>query len=72
MTIESGVDGSRNLVWMKSSYSGGNGGECVEVAGCASAVRVRDSKVADGPWLTVGRAGWGAFVREVASSSAVN
>lgn len=72
MSVAGNEKTETQLRWIKSSFSAGDGGECVEVAGCASAVRVRDSKVADGPWLTVGRAVWGAFVREVASSSAVN
>ncbi|MGW4351646.1 DUF397 domain-containing protein [Nocardia sp. NPDC004582] len=30
--------------WRKSSYSGSNGGQCVEVAIAAGTVRIRDSK----------------------------
>ncbi|MFD0627071.1 DUF397 domain-containing protein [Streptomyces sanglieri] len=30
--------------WFKSSYSGGSGTECVEVADLASVIGVRDSK----------------------------
>jgi hypothetical protein len=37
--------------WRKSSYSGGSGGECVEVAAVAGRVLVRDSKSPDGPCL---------------------
>jgi hypothetical protein len=37
--------------WRKSTRSGGNGGECVEVASTLSALR--DSKNAAGPVLTV-------------------
>ncbi|MBD2893105.1 hypothetical protein amrb99_20260 [Actinomadura sp. RB99] len=44
-----------NPRWRKSSYSGGNGGECVEVADLAGVVAVRDSKDPDGPKLVVGR-----------------
>ncbi|MFB7654898.1 MULTISPECIES: DUF397 domain-containing protein [unclassified Streptomyces] len=32
------------LNWFKSSYSGGEGNECVEVADCGLRVAVRDSK----------------------------
>lgn len=32
------------LLWKKSSYSGGSGGNCVEVAGHDSGALVRDSK----------------------------
>ncbi|WP_329457292.1 DUF397 domain-containing protein [Streptomyces sp. NBC_01497] len=57
------------LAWFKSSYSGGEGGECVEVAACdsATAVRVRDSKRASGPVLTVAPAAWESFVTLVRS-----
>ncbi|WP_406246781.1 DUF397 domain-containing protein [Streptomyces anulatus] len=48
--------------WFKSSYSDGDGGACVEVAAHLSAVHVRDSKVTDGPVLTVEPAAWSAFV----------
>ncbi|MFI2357812.1 DUF397 domain-containing protein [Streptomyces anulatus] len=48
--------------WHKSSYSNGDGGDCVEVAAHPSAVHVRDSKVTDGPVLTVEPAAWSAFV----------
>ncbi|WP_149263397.1 DUF397 domain-containing protein [Actinomadura sp. K4S16] len=41
----------RDLRWRKSSYSGGSGGECVEVAAGAGCVLVRDSKDPDGPCL---------------------
>ncbi|WP_030968210.1 DUF397 domain-containing protein [Streptomyces sp. NRRL S-1824] len=51
------------LRWFKSSYSGSDGGDCVEVAAGHGAVYVRDSKVAgDGPVLRVGRGEWAAFV----------
>ncbi|MGA5357597.1 DUF397 domain-containing protein [Streptomyces purpurascens] len=50
--------------WRKSSYSDGNGGNCVEVAdGIPGAVPVRDSKLADSPVVLVGAAAWGAFIR---------
>ncbi|MFG2878084.1 DUF397 domain-containing protein [Streptomyces sp. NPDC048337] len=48
--------------WRKSSYSGSQGGECVEVATHPAAVHVRDSKVTDGPVLTVAPTTWAAFV----------
>ncbi|MEU9799473.1 DUF397 domain-containing protein [Streptomyces sp. NPDC051000] len=48
--------------WRKSSYSGGTGGDCVEVASRPCLVAVRDSKVPDGPVFTVGRAAFAAFV----------
>lgn len=39
------------LTWFKSSYSDGEGGNCVEVAACPGAVHVRDSKDTHGPRL---------------------
>ncbi|MGP3966617.1 DUF397 domain-containing protein [Streptomyces sp. 6N223] len=51
--------------WRKSSYSGSNGGECLEVAdGVPGAIPVRDSKN-PGPALTVPADTWRAFVAHV-------
>ena len=47
--------------WRKSSYSGNNGGACVEVARNLPAVAVRDSKDPHGPALVFTRADWAAF-----------
>ena len=46
--------------WRKSSYSGPNGGECVEVA-TAEAVLVRDTTDRSGPVLTFTAGAWQAF-----------
>ncbi|MGQ5648574.1 DUF397 domain-containing protein [Streptomyces sp. EKR5.2] len=54
------------LTWRKSSYSGGAGGECVEVADRAHVVRVRDSKDTSRPALSVAAAAWTTFVGFVA------
>ena len=55
-------------VWRKSSYSGGSGGECVEVAhGADGAVPVRDSKDPAGPVLVFGPDAWRAFLDGVRS-----
>ncbi|MEW2073960.1 DUF397 domain-containing protein [Streptomyces sp. NPDC012403] len=61
--METGSD-LRNARWRKSSYSGSNGGECVEVAPIhpAGTVPVRDSKNPSGPVVTVGADAWQAFV----------
>ncbi|MBL3666214.1 DUF397 domain-containing protein [Streptomyces sp. M2CJ-2] len=50
------------LTWLKSSYSGDEGGECVEVAPDATAIHVRDSKEHDGPQLAFPRSVWSGFV----------
>jgi Domain of unknown function (DUF397) len=53
-------------IWHKSSYSGSNGGGCVEVADNLSGiVAVRDSKDLDGPALTFTPADWRAFITSV-------
>ncbi|MFG2294046.1 DUF397 domain-containing protein [Streptomyces sp. NPDC048603] len=50
-------------IWHKSSYSGGSGGDCLEVAdGHPGIVPVRDSKQPDGPHLTFRTSTWAAFV----------
>ncbi|MDH2428795.1 DUF397 domain-containing protein [Sphaerisporangium sp. TRM90804] len=49
--------------WRKSSRSGNNGGQCVEVAGnLPGLVAVRDSKNPAGPVLVLGPAAWRVFV----------
>lgn len=50
------------LAWFKSTYSGGDGDSCVEVATLPDAVHVRDSKVEEGPQLTLSPACWTGFV----------
>ena len=52
--------------WRKSSYSGGNGGGCVEVASnLPGLVAVRDSKDPEGPALAISPADWDAFVQGI-------
>ena len=52
--------------WRKSSRSGSNGGNCVEVArNLPGTVAVRDSKDADGPRLVFTPADWQAFTGRV-------
>ncbi len=55
-------------VWRKSSYSNQEGGDCVEVADGFPVVPVRDSKVPDGPILTVSSDAWASFVAFAARS----
>ena len=56
----------KTLEWRKSSYSGAEGGECVEFAAAATHVHIRDSKQASGPVLTVAPDAWAGFVGLVA------
>ena len=49
--------------WRKSSRSGGNGGNCVEVArNLSRVVAVRDSKNPNGPALGFDTTSWTSFV----------
>jgi hypothetical protein len=51
-----------SAIWRKSSYSGGNGGDCVEVAdNVPGVVAVRDSKDPGGPVLAFTPDEWRAF-----------
>ncbi|WP_371480955.1 DUF397 domain-containing protein [Kitasatospora sp. NBC_00315] len=51
--------------WRKSSYSGGSGGECIEVDDARPGT-VRDSKDPDGPRLGFAPELWQAFVTAAA------
>ncbi len=51
--------------WRKSSYSGGNGGDCVEVALLADGIGMRDSKDRGGQALTFTPDEWSAFTAGV-------
>jgi hypothetical protein len=62
MSVEETSNSSDRLHWYKSAYSGGAGGECLEVADRSHTVHVRDSKDMSRPGLTVGSAAWSAFV----------
>ena len=55
-------------MWRKSSYSGGNGGTCVEVRTAGPAVAVRDSKDPNGPLLAFAAHTWKAFAEQVKTS----
>lgn len=59
-------DASALTGWRKSSYSNGEGAECIEVAdGMPGAVPVRDSKNPHGPACVFSDAGWSAFLDAV-------
>jgi hypothetical protein len=52
-----------NATWRKSSYSGGNGGNCVEVAVLPDGDRaVRHSKEPAGPKLVFTPGDWRSFI----------
>jgi hypothetical protein len=50
--------------WRKASYSNPSG-NCVEAAGLAGGVALRDSRSPDGPALVFANATWDAFIRRV-------
>ncbi|GAA3051032.1 DUF397 domain-containing protein [Streptomyces sp. 900105755] len=56
------------LAWFKSSYSGSQGDDCVEVAVTEEVVHVRDSKDAMRTPFAVGRDGWLRFLDFVAEA----
>ncbi|MEU4174041.1 DUF397 domain-containing protein [Streptomyces sp. NPDC026589] len=60
-TMDAGA--AQELTWFKSSYSGAEGGECLEVASMPTRVLVRDSKLVQGPIVALGPEAWAAFVR---------
>ncbi|MCX4508842.1 DUF397 domain-containing protein [Streptomyces sp. NBC_01619] len=54
-----------DIQWFKSSYSGGSGTECVEVARIAGGTAVRDSKDPLGPLLAFPAEAWNGFTGAV-------
>ncbi|WP_431981156.1 DUF397 domain-containing protein [Streptomyces qinglanensis] len=56
------------MAWHKSSYSGQNGGDCLEVAveHPGHALPVRDSKNPTGPTLRIPSPAWQSFITAVA------
>ncbi|MFF7919723.1 DUF397 domain-containing protein [Streptomyces mirabilis] len=49
--------------WRKSSYSGDQGGQCIEIAETLdTTIAVRDSKNPTGPILTIAPAAFATFV----------
>lgn len=51
----------QQLTWRKSTYSGGDNTNCVEVASLLNGAAVRDSKDPAGAVLTFTGAEWSAF-----------
>lgn len=55
-----------NASWRASSYSNGDGGQCIEVADhFPTVVPVRDSKIPQGPALVFPSGTWTSFVEGV-------
>lgn len=51
-----------DLAWFKSSYSAGDGGQCVEVAAGSGVVCVRDSKDKASALVSLTPCAWAEFV----------
>jgi len=61
--------GKLDAAWRKSSYSGANGGNCVEVASPDEMVAVRDTQQdGTGPVLCFTPAAWREFAGQVKRS----
>ncbi|MEU2926553.1 DUF397 domain-containing protein [Streptomyces sp. NPDC007251] len=54
------------LEWVKSSYSGSEGGNCLEVATTPTTIHIRDSKRPAGRVLTLSPSTWSEFLRAAA------
>ena len=59
------MDGKRAVTWRKSSYSGNNGGQCVEVGDAANMIAVRDGKDPGGSVLVFAPDTWAAFAERM-------
>lgn len=70
----SNTHGPRPLRWVKSTYSGGEGGQCIEFApdyyAAHGVVPVRDSKDPSGPVLAFSPEGWAGLVEFARNSHA--
>lgn len=53
------------FIWVKSSYSGSQGGNCVEVAGAQGRVLVRDTKDREGKTLAFTAELWREFAAQL-------
>jgi len=58
-----------SVAWRTSSYSGDNGGTCVEVGITGPAVAVRDSKQPNGPQLAFTADTWQTFTNQLKASA---
>ena len=64
------MEGSNAVAWRKSSYSGGNGGQCVEVA-APGGVLVRDTKDRAGAVLAFAPDAWRKFAARVKNGTRI-
>lgn len=54
--------------WRKSSYSGSNGGACIELGTAGPAIAVRDSNDQAGPQLAFPADAWRTFTHQLKAS----
>lgn len=59
------MDQLEGRTWRKSSYSGSNGGNCIEISAAPGTVAVRDSTDPHGPVLTFDSQDWRRFAGQV-------
>ena len=59
------MDQLEGRTWCKSSYSGSNGGNCIEVTTTHGTVAVRDSNDPHGPVLTFAGKDWQHFTSQL-------
>jgi hypothetical protein len=57
------------VAWRTSSYSGDNGGACVEVGTFGPAVAIRDSNHPGGPQLAFAPATWKTFTNQLKATA---
>jgi hypothetical protein len=55
------MEGSSALSWRKASYSGNNGGNCVEVGQASGTIAVRDTTDRGGAVLSIPGSAWQRF-----------
>lgn len=63
------MEGPNAVTWRKSSYSGSNGGQCVEVA-TPGRVLIRDTEDRVGAVLKFGPDAWREFAAKVKADNA--
>lgn len=62
------MEGTSAVTWRTSSYSGNNGGNCVEVGAAGPVVLVRDTKDRAGAVLAFAPCAWRRFAATVRES----
>jgi hypothetical protein len=59
------MEDNLDLNWRKSSFSGANGGGCIEVGNGPDVIVVRDTRDREGPVLAFGSQAWETFAVKV-------